>query len=204
MPISFPEPPRPVEEALEQSRARGLPGILRRRGIDLGGAPDEAPVLPAQPVFSVGLDELLEPGGGEEAEKSVSAPPSWRYSGFDAEGRPEVMELAQEATGGAVATGDDRFSAMIREALAAADQDPRVAEHGYEARLFRVPALSLLALWLHTGAASDLFVPLGRTVPELEPNRVYSDEEFMKEVRAAAERIGGHYAEAEDADELGS
>jgi hypothetical protein len=67
-----------------------------------------------------------------------------------------------------------------------------------------VPALSLLALWLHADDAFDLFVPIGRPVGELEPNRVYDDGEFISRVRAAAERLSALYDEAGDADELGS
>jgi hypothetical protein len=67
-----------------------------------------------------------------------------------------------------------------------------------------VPALSLLAVWLHTATALDLFVPIGRTPPELEPNRVYDDDEFMTELRQAAKRAGAAYEEAEAPDELGS
>ena len=188
MPIRFPEPPRPVLDA-QQER----PGV----------AAEAAVPLPAQPVFTIGLDELAGAGEGA-AEESVSAAPTWRYSRFDAAGQPEVLELPEHGDAGAVAAGDDRFGPMIREALAVADQDQRVAEHDYEARLYRVPALSLLALWLHTSEAVDLFVPVGPPPPGLEPNRVYDDEEFMPALRAAAERVSAVYRDAEDAGELGA
>jgi hypothetical protein len=188
MPIRFPQPPHPVVEGVRERRAAAA-----------------AVPLPAQPIFTVGLDELLEAGGGAGAQESVSGPPTWRYSRFDAGGRAEVLELPEEPGGGtAAAVGDDRFGPMIREALAVADQDPRVREHEYEARLFRVPALSLLALWLHAAAVFDLFVPVGRPPPGLEPNRVYEDGEFMSAVRAAAEQVSAAYREADDSDELGS
>jgi hypothetical protein len=187
MPIRFPQPPQPVVERLGRPRA---------------AAARETP-LPAQPVFTVALDELLA-AGGAAAEESVSAPPTWRYSRFGAGGQAEVLELPAHAEPGAAAAGDDRFSPMIREALAIASEDPRVRDHEYEARLYRVPALSLLALWLHAAEVFDLFVPVGRQVGELEPNRVYDDGEFMSRVRAAAERMGALYDEADDADELGS
>jgi hypothetical protein len=180
MPIRFPEPP-----------PEAAPGA------------DPVPV-PPQPVFTVGLDDLLAPEPGAEAAESVSAPPTWRQSRFAPGGRAEVSEVGGEAEPGPVATGNDRFSPMIREALAIASEDPRVGDHDYEARLYRVPALSLLALWLHAESAFDLFVPIGRPVGELEPNRVYDDGEFMAGVRGAAERISALYDEADDADELGS
>ena len=190
MPIRFPTPPPPVMDALG---ARPEPGFR-------GSSP-----VPAQPVFTVGLDEVLRAEGGAEAARSVSAAPTWRYSRFDASGQPEVLELAEEDVArGAAAAGDDRFGPMIREALAVADQDPRVGRHDYEARLYRVPALSLLAVWLHTDAALDLFVPIGRPPPGLEPNRVYDDGEFMTQVREAARLAGAAYEQAEAPDELGS
>jgi hypothetical protein len=179
MAIRFPEPP-PQVSATE-------------------GAP-----VPAQPVFTLGLDDLREAGGGADAQESVTAPPTWRYSRFDAAGNVEVLELRETAESGAVSTGDDRFGPMIREALAVASEDPRAGEHDYEARLFRVPALSLLALWLHAVDAFDLFVPVGRAPRGLEPNRVYTDDEFMSAVRAAAEQVGSLYESAEAPDELGS
>jgi hypothetical protein len=188
MPIRFPEPPRRVLEAQEERP---------------GAAAEAAVPLPAQPVFTVGLDELTAAGEAAAGE-SVSAAPTWRYSRFDSAGRPEVLELPEHGDAGAVAAGDDRFGPMIREALAVADQDRRAGEHDYEARLFRVPALSLLALWLHTAEALDLFVPVGPPPPALEPNRVYDDEEFMPAVRAAAERVSAAYGDADDAGELGS
>jgi hypothetical protein len=188
MPIRFPEPPRPVVEAHEQRPTAAAEGVP----------------LPAQPIFTVGLDELIEAGGAAAAEESISAPPTWRYSRFDAGGRVEVLELPHGGDAAAAAAGDDRFGPMIREALAVADQDPHVPEHDYEARLFRVPALSLLALWLHAEGAPDLFVPVGPPPPGLEPNRVYEDADFMSAVRAAAERVGAAYRDADDGDELGS
>ena len=189
MPIRFPTPPPPVMDALGAQPEPGARSAL----------------VPAQPVFTVGLEEVLEAGGGAEAERSVSAAPTWRYSRFDAAGQPQVLELPEEDAGrGAAAAGDDRFGPMIREALAVADQDPRVGRHDYEARLYRVPALSLLAVWLHTSAALDLFVPIGRTPEGLEPNRVYDDGEFMTQVREAAKQAGAAYEEAEAPDELGS
>jgi hypothetical protein len=185
MPISFPQPPQHVAEA--RGLTEGMP-----------------PPMPAQPVFTVGLDDLVEAGGGE-AQESITAPPTWRASGFDAGGAPEVLELpAEPEEAGGVATGDDRFGPAIQEALAVAEQDPRAREHDYEARLFRVPALSLLALWLHADAAPDLFVPVDPGALPLPPDQVYDDRGFMDEVRAAAGMLRSTYAESENPDELGS
>ena len=178
MAIRFPEPPGAITE-----------------GVAAPGA------LPAQPVFTVGLDELRTAG---LAEESVTAEPSWRHSRFDPAGRSQILEVRGETAPGPAATGDDRFGPMIREALAVAGEDPRVAERDYEARLFRVPALTLLALWLHSPTSVDLFVPVGPPPPGLERNRVYEDPDFTSAVSGAAEGTLDTYREADNPDELGS
>jgi hypothetical protein len=137
-------------------------------------------------------------------ERSVTRPAHWRVSGFTAAGRPHVKEVAEDPSGAGVASGDDRFSPLIREALAVAADDSRVGDGSYEARLFRVPAVSLLALWLH-GTARNLFVVIGRSpTTELEANHVYDEDLFISALRSAAERTLGAYREAERPDELGS
>lgn len=178
MAIRFPEPPGAITE-----------------GVAAEGA------LPAQQVFTVGLDDLRTAG---LAEESVSAEPSWRHSSFDPAGRSQVLEIPGEAAPAPAAPGDDRFGPMIREALAVAGEDPRVGERDYEARLFRVPALTLLALWLHSPTSVDLFVPVGPPPPGLERNRVYDDPDFTSAVSGAAEGTLDTYREADNPDELGS
>ena len=175
MPIRFPDPPE-TASAVE-------------------GA------LPPQPVYTVGLDEL---GATGIAEESATAPPSWRVSRFDPAGRSEVVELGPGAAAAPVSAGDDRFGPLIRDALAVAGQDERVADGDYEARLFRVPALTLLALWLHSPASVDLFVPIGPPPPGLERNRLYEDPDFTAAVNDAAAGLREAYDAAENTDELGS
>ena len=157
--------------------------------------------LPPQPVYTVGLDEL---GATGMAEESASTAPSWRVSRFDAAGRSEVVELRDGAAGQPVSAGDDRFGPLIREALAVAGEDDRVKSHDYEARLYRVPALTLLALWLHSPTSVDLFVPVGPAPPGLERNRLYEDPDFTAAINEAAASLRESYDAAENTDELGS
>jgi hypothetical protein len=175
MPIRFPEPPE--------------------------AAPAVEGALPPQPVYTVGLEDLEAAG---VAEDSVRTRPSWRYSRFNRAGRSEVVELRGEAQPAPVSAGDDRFGPMIREALGVAGQDQRVAAQDYEARLFRVPALTLLALWLHSPTSVDLFVPVGPSPPGLERNRLYDDPSFTAAITEAAAGLRETYEAAEDTDELGA
>jgi hypothetical protein len=175
MPIRFPSPPE---------AAAGAEGTI-----------------PPQPVYTVGLDEL---GATGVAEESATRPPSWRVSRFDADGRSEVVEVREDATAPPVSAGDDRFGPLIREALGVAGEDDRVEAGDYEARLYRVPALTLLALWLHSPTSVDLFVPVGPAPPGLERNRVYEDPDFTAAVNDAAASQREAYDAAENTDELGS
>ena len=157
--------------------------------------------LPPQPVYTVGLDAL---GATGLADETTSTPPSWRVSRFDSSGRSEVVELPHGAGEQPVSAGDDRFGPLIREALAVAGEDDRVEAGDYEARLYRVPALTLLALWLHSPTAVDLFVPIGPAPPGLERNRLYADPDFTGAVNEAAVSLRRTYDDAENSDELGS
>jgi hypothetical protein len=138
------------------------------------------------------------------ADETASTPPSWRVSRFDAAGRSEVVELPDAAAAKPVSAGDDRFGPLIREALAVAGEDDRVESNDYEARLYRVPALTLLALWLHSPDSVDLFVPIGPAPPGLERNRLYEDPDFTAAVNEAATSLRETYDAAENTDELGS
>jgi hypothetical protein len=190
MPIRFPDPPPEISAALGRVGKRRWP----LRGATLG----EREAVPAHPIFTVGLEDLLR---APVAEQAVMGPPSWRFARIDREGRGQVVELAPGGGDPVVATGDDRFSAQIREALATAGTDPRLGAHEYESRLLRIPALSLLTLWLHAGDAIDLFVPTSR--PAGFEARVYDDQAFMAAVRTAAELVLAAFHEADQPDQLG-
>jgi hypothetical protein len=193
MAIRFPDVPAAVVSA-------GAPPPTRWARVLRRPPAEPAAALPAQPVYTVGLDDLL---GDGSAERSARMPPTWRFSRFGADGRAEAMEIADETDARTLATGEDHFGPAIREALAIAGEDARVRDGDYEARLFRVPALKVLALWLHAAGAEDLFVPIGPTGADLG-RRVHTDEEFVAAVRAAATSARATYDAAENPDELGS
>ncbi|HEX2104517.1 MAG TPA: hypothetical protein VHF51_12755 [Solirubrobacteraceae bacterium] len=199
MPIRFPEPPAEVAQAAQPARPPRWKRLLRADYADpeMGGGM----AVPPQPVFTAGLEQLLS---AQEAEETVEGGPTWRFSRFDANGELGAFEVNPESRGGSsVAGGDDRFSAAIRDALAVAADDERVRGGDYEARLFRVPALYLLALWLHAAQQPDLFVPL-HAVAGVETRTVYDQDSFLAALRDAAEGALSAYRDAERPDELGS
>ena len=199
MPIRFPEPPEDVARAARPERGGPWRRLLRARVGEpaTGGAMS----VPPQPVFTAGLEQLMT---ARQAEDSVAAGPTWRFSKFDASGQLGAFEVNPESRGGSsVAAGNDTFSAAITDALAVAAGDERVRDGDYEARLFRVPALYLLALWLHAEERPDLFVPL-QAVAGVDTRRVYDQESFLAALRDAAEGTLSAYRDAERPDEMGS
>jgi hypothetical protein len=195
MTIHFPKPPEAVAAAMQD-----LPGG-ERWGVhaELGGVTPPA----AQPVFTAGLDAIVTNNG--DIERVAEAPTSWRYIS-ELGGAPRAFELVTEERAGksrATSVGDDRFTTAIHEALAAAQDDPRVSAADFEARLLRVPALKLLAVWLHAVGTEDLFVPVVPTAVDATPGHLYKADDFRSRLREAASRTLLLYEQAERPDELG-
>ena len=198
MAIHFPEPPQDVAAAAAHDIPDAGREALRPRDA-AGGAPAPG----AQPVFTAGLDALVEHDGN--VGRVARAPTSWRYAS-EFGGSPRVFELATRGAAGKARTtrvGDDRFTPAIRRALTAAQDDPRVRAGDFEARLLRVPALKLLAIWLHGTGTNDLFVPVAPTAVDASPGRLYDADDFRSRLHEAASRTLSHYADAERPDELG-
>jgi hypothetical protein len=199
MAIRFPEPPQAIAAA-----ARDLPGgegrVFGLRPLDeLGGATPPS----AQPVFTAGLDAIV--AGEGDVESVVNAPTSWRYAS-ELGGAPRAYELVTDrgaAQARATSVGDDRFTTAIRDALVGAQADPRVNAGDFEARLLRVPALKLLAVWLHAADTDDLFMPVVPTAVDATPGRLYDAGDFRSRLREAASRTLALYDQAERPDELG-
>jgi hypothetical protein len=191
MAIHFPEPPQDIAAAA----ASDVPGAAMR--------PRAAAAPAAHPVFTAGLDAIVEHDGN--VGRVATAPTSWRYAS-ELGGIPRVFELAAHGTTGKARTttvGDDRFTPAIREALTAAQADPRVRDHDFEARLLRVPALKLLALWLHAAGTDDLFIPVAPTAVDASPGELCDADDFRFRLHEAASRTLAHYEDAERPDELG-
>jgi hypothetical protein len=67
----------------------------------------------------------------------------------------------------------------------------------------RVPALKLLAVWLHTAVTEDLFVPVGPTAVNAARGALYTAHDFQERLPAAAADTLSPYEQAERPDELG-
>lgn len=153
------------------------------------------------PVFCVPLDALA---GGKLLDAAKQA--SWRYLLVQGDAAIAEAELSAGRRGAKGAGAKPLeflglthgpFAAATVEALGAAERLPRVAAADYELRLLKVPAVYLVALWLH-GAKDDILVPMGDPPGGLKKNRPYTEAAVIKALRKIAEqtkRFQGAYDE---------
>src|ERR671923_461123 len=162
MPIETPEPPEEAVEAVRASIARrARPRRLRAR------AP-AASVTAPQRVFTVGLDALA----GEASVEDSASPTGWRFLVEEAREPVAAAEVHDETPAAVPAqVTEGQFVRSTAEGLRAAEAHPSVGEAAFELRLLRVPALNLVALWLHTAGREDLFVPLEPAPAPFEAGR---------------------------------
>ena len=200
MPIETPQPPDDALEAVRASIARRGAARPRRRG-GLRARGPAASVSAPQRVYTVGLDDLA----GESTLEDAARPTGWRFLVEEAR-EPVAAAEVHDETGASVPAQvtEGQFVRSTAEGLRAAEAHPSVAEANFEARTLRVPALNLVALWLHSPDAEDLFVPLDPAPAPFEAGRTYGYGEFAElSTELASESLERHRT-AERPDELGA
>lgn len=123
-------------------------------------------------IFTMGLEDVTSGAGLERAR-----PVGWRFL-IEKDGHAVA---SAETTAGADGShevshfNEGPFEAATDNTVKALRNLPELRAADYELRLLRIPALYMVALWLHT-TASDLLVPLapspigkeGKPIPALE------------------------------------
>jgi HAMP domain-containing protein len=196
MPIETPQPPQDALEAVRQSVARREP--RRRRG-RRGGAPPTSVSAP-QRVYTVGLEALANSKTIEASARATG----WRFLVEEAT-EPVAAAEVQDQTRAAVPAEltEGPFVCSTADGLRAAETLAPVQESAFELRLLRVPALHLVALWLHATDRDDLFMPLEPAPPPFEARHSYPEPEFGELATSLARQTLELQREAERPDELG-
>jgi hypothetical protein len=84
------------------------------------------------------------------------------------------------------------FVKATAAAQKAASKLPQVRDGKVEARVIRVPALYVMALWLKDLEGDrDVIVPMAPSPPFLEANRPYTEREFLKALAGPAKARAG-------------
>jgi hypothetical protein len=190
MPVEFPTPPADADKAaadgvLEVHRAEGPARSRARTPRDVGrGRRLAAP----HPVHNLRLADLEKPGRLRDAPLTA-----WRYLVEDRGAAVASAEVGVDERGavrGFDHLNEGPFVAATRAALEAADRLPKVRDGRREARILRIPALYVMALWLKDlDGDDDVIVPMAPAPPYLEADRPYTEREFLKALaRPAKER----------------
>jgi len=121
---------------------------------------------------------------------------SWRYLLIQDNAAVAEAELSVGRRGAKGAAGRSLefvglthgpFAAATIDALDAAERLPQVASDDYELRLLKIPAVYLVALWLH-GTREDILIPMGNAPGSLKSNQPYTESAVIAALRGPAEQ----------------
>jgi hypothetical protein len=188
MPIEHPKPPAEAEKAATdgvldvhraETRARTRARSLREIGA--GGRTLASP----HAVYNLGLDALAKPGALAAAPMTA-----WRYLVEDAGKAVASAEVGVDGKGavrGLDHVNEGPFVKATAAAQKAAAKLPQVRDGKFEARIIRVSALYVMALWLKDlEGADDVVVPMAPAPPFLNANTPYTEREFLKALAGPA------------------
>ena len=140
-------------------------------------------------IYHLGLDELAE---GRPV--TAARPVAQGFLVFDGEEPVAVAEVGGEGAGFMVTEG--RFVAATARAIERAEGRDDIGDA--EVRLLRIPAIYLMALWLHDpDGGEDLVIPMEPAPAPLEVGRAYRPEELIEPLaelarpRLDGEALGG-------------
>ncbi len=188
MPLRTPAPPASADQAARgafqaaaDARAFRLPALRNATG----------PLQLAQPhqVFTLGLDDLAAGRG-----LAAARPTGWRYLVQDGGNAVAAAETVAAGPGdGHVfsAFNEGRFVASTAEAIQAAGESPETSQDDFEVRLLHVPALHVMALWLHgqDAAAGDLLMPLEPSPVQTPAGRPAPAAVLLRELAARSSPV---------------
>jgi hypothetical protein len=188
MPITFPKAPRGADarlvDHLTELARESRPPMADMRMEELSHSE-------AHPVYFVPLDALTE-GRLLKAARQTS----WRYllvKGSEAVAEAELSAGSRGAKGAKprslafLSLTRGPFASATVDALHAAERLPQVARADYELRLLNVPAVYLVALWLH-GAKDDILIPMGDPPAGLKRNEPYGEAAVIAALRETAKQ----------------
>lgn len=172
MPLHLPDPPPDVPDKVRSKLHAFADGAKFSTKALRGARRDQLDLSTPHQVFTMGLDDITAGGGLDRAQLV-----GWRYLVM-AGGQPIASAettLAPDGTHEASQFTEGPFVAATDKAVRDVQRLPQLAAAGFELRLLRIPALYVMALWLHA-PATDLLVPLapspiqkdGRPMPAAE------------------------------------
>ncbi|GAB2664984.1 hypothetical protein [Nocardia goodfellowii] len=181
MPLHLPNPPAEVPDKVK-GKLRAFADDAKFSTKALRGArKDQLDLSTPHQIFSMGLDDIVDGAGLEAAQ-----PVGWRYlvvdgaqivASAETTQAPDGTQEMSQFTEGPFVLATDRTLKMVRKL-------PELAATGFELRLLRIPALYVMALWLHASTA-DILVPLDPS-PIGKEGKPVSSVQFLSELAELA------------------
>lgn len=182
MPIDSSPPPPNVSHALDT-----VPNLVHPQDNELRGAIAEIQNSPSthRPhlIRTIGLSDLVGSNNLDEARNI-----GWRFLATATSGRKISVEIDD--------TSDHNYHALLNQGpfvesteqvLEYLQNEPLVQQGTYTFSILKIPALYVMALWLHDQSGnSDQLIPLSPHPNTLTSGRLYTVEEFVDALRESA------------------
>jgi hypothetical protein len=183
MPLHLPDPPHGVpDQVMSKLHAFADGAHFSTRGLSAARKDQLALSTPHQ-VFTMGLDDITSGGGLDRAR-----PAGWRFLIHEG-GRliaSAETTLLPDGTHEVSQTNEGPFNSATDNAVKAVQNLPELKPVDFELRLLRVPALYVVALWLHA-PSTDLMVPLAPS-PIGKDGKPVTPAEFFADLSELAAR----------------
>jgi hypothetical protein len=177
--------PQPPAESLEIVRA-ALERQVGQKSIagevlSATGAGNLAVALPHQ-VYFIGLEDIAE--GNLLAAARLGR---WRYIMLKDDNPTAAAEISINRDSKALKFSNINRGVFIEgtiEAIRSAERLDEVQASDYELRLLNIPAMHVVAIWLH--GEQDILIPVQGSHSSLNPNAPYTEHEFLKALQGPA------------------
>ena len=156
MPLHLPDPPTAVPDKVKTKLHAFADGDKFSTKALRGTRSDQLDLSTPHQIFTIGLDDITSGAGLDKAQ-----PVGWRYL-VTASGKTVASAETTTSPDGTQEVSqftDGPFVAATDKAVKDVGKLPQVGAVGFELRLLRIPALYMMALWLHA-PTTDLLVPL--------------------------------------------
>lgn len=148
-------------------------------------APEDLTVTEPHQVFFIGLQDIAD---GKLLSSAVQT--SWRYLLIDDQTAIGAVELGYIEGSNELQLLQINNGPFVKATIAGlnfAETLIEVQENDYEMRLLEIPALYVIALWLH--GEKDIIIPLSDDNYELKSNTAYSEYEIIAALKKPAKDL---------------
>jgi hypothetical protein len=185
MPITFQQP---SPQVAEQTRS-ALQDMAQQKQFRIAplaaSTPSQISVTSPHAVYNIDLDEIVE-------NKPLSAAQftAWRFIVASNPSQPAAAEMHGDPNGDHASfssVNDGPFVAGTIAAFKSVAEDPAFATGDWEGRLLRIPALFVMAVWIHNKTTGeDMLRPIAPTPNFLNANTTYTWPQFLEALEGPA------------------